>query len=158
MIATCADTAALPLPASAPPSAVVVAASVLVAVIVRSSTPVRTESSARPAVVVSLTTLSANEAPTPVVSPPCFFAVAIAWLSRFDVAASVRSPLTATGSVPSTTAAASETTTLTASEPATPTLLPPAPEVACALKVDAPDPAVASIVRLPAVTLTFFDT
>jgi len=73
----------------------------------------------------------------PVVFPPTFLAVAIAWLSRFDAAVSTRSPLTATGSsvLPRISANVFETTTLTASEPATPTLLPPAPapEVARAL-------------------------
>ncbi len=68
-IATCAETAALPLPAEAPPKAVVVIASVPVAFSVRSPTPVSQASFGRPAVVVSLTTFSASDAPTPVVSP-----------------------------------------------------------------------------------------
>jgi hypothetical protein len=50
-------------------------------------------------------------------------------LSRFEVALSVRSPFTVTGSAPSMSAVAFATTTLTAIEPATPTSLPPAPEV-----------------------------
>jgi hypothetical protein len=72
-IATCAERTKLPPPA-APPSAVVVIRSVLVAVIVRSSTPVNEVPSAIPAVVVSFTTLTATDAPIPVVFPSadCF--------------------------------------------------------------------------------------
>jgi hypothetical protein len=83
-IATCAESAKLPVPADAPPSAVVVIVSVLLALIVRSLTPVRTASSGRPADVVSLTTLTATEAPTPLALPSAScFAVASAWLSTF---------------------------------------------------------------------------
>ena len=146
-IATCAEMATLPLPADAPPSAVVVIASVPVDVSVRFLAPFRTASLGRPAVVVSLTTLTATEAPTPDALPSvACFAVAIAWLSKFEVAPNERSaPFSATGSVPSTSEVVFATTTLTASEPATPTLLPPAPEVDWALKVEAAGAVVSSV-------------
>jgi len=74
---------------------------VLVAFTVRFFVPVSVEPSVRPALVVSFTTFTATEAPMPDAFPglDCF-AVAIAWLSRLEVALSERSPLTATGSVP----------------------------------------------------------
>jgi hypothetical protein len=132
--ATCAESAKLPLPADAPPCAVVVILSVLVAVIVRSSAPLSAEPSGRPANVVSSRMFSAKEAPIPVVLPSAdCFAVAIAWLSWFDVALSVRSPPTVTGSVPWMLEVEVAITTFTAIEPATPTLLPPAPDVVCDL-------------------------
>ena len=73
-IAACAASATVPLPVEAPPCAVVVIVSVPSAVIVRFFAPFRTESSGRPAVVVSLTTLTATEMPTPLALPSvaCF--------------------------------------------------------------------------------------
>ena len=65
------------------------------------------------------------------------FASAVAWFVRFDAAVSESRRSTVTGFGASTSAVVFETTTLTAIEPATPTLLPPAPEVACAAKLDA---------------------
>ncbi len=90
-----------------------------------------------PAVVVSLTTCTATEAPMPVALPSvACLAFASAVFSRFDVALSVRFPLIATGVGFSMSAVASATTMLTETDPARPMLLPPAPEVACVEKVD----------------------
>ena len=73
-IATWAERAMLPLPAEAPPSAVVVVVSVSFEVSVRFLAPVSVAPLARLALVVSLTTFSAKEAPTPDVLPllACF--------------------------------------------------------------------------------------
>ena len=155
-IATSAPNEKLPsLPVEAPPSAVVVIVSVLVALIVRSWTPVRSASFAMPAVVVSLTTCTATEAPMPDALPSvACFAFASALFSKFDVAFSVRFPLTATGVGLSMTAVASATTMLTETEPATPMLLPPAPEVELVENVDLSG-AVTSRVTPVAVRLAF---
>jgi hypothetical protein len=109
--------------------------------------------------VVSLTTFSAKDAPTPLALPSedCL-ASASAWLSKLEDEVSVRSPLTAIGSVPSSCAIASATRMLIAIDPATPTLLPPAPEVDCAFVVDGPEPCVASRVTPLPVRVTFFET
>ena len=84
---------------------------------------------------MSLTTVSANDAPTPLVLPSlaCFAAASVV-LARFVVAFRVTSaPLTvAAGVVPSISLVVLFTTTTTAIDPATPTLLPPAPEIAVA--------------------------
>ena len=134
VIATCAERAMLPLPAEAPPFAVAEEASVSVDEIVRFLAPLIVEPSGRPAVVVSLTTLSANEAPTPLVLPSlACFAVASAVLVRFEAALKLRSPSKAAlADAPSMSVVELLTTTRTAIEPATPTLVPPAPEIAVA--------------------------
>src|SRR5690349_805278 len=131
VIATCAESATLPLPADAPPFAVVDELSVSVDEIVRLFAPLIVEPSGRPAVVVSLTTLRAKEAPTPLVLPSLdCFAVASAVLVRFEPALRLRSPFNvAFGIAPSTSPVELFTTTTTAIEPATPTLVPPAPEI-----------------------------
>ena len=137
----------------------VVIESVLVEVTVRFFVPLSTAPFGRPAVVVSFTTFTPTDAPTPLALPSVdCFAVARAWLSRFDVAVNVRSaPFSSTGLVPSMSEVVVETTTLTAIEPATPTLLPPAPEVALALYDDA-DGAVVSTVTLLACRLALLAT
>ena len=149
-IATWAERATLPLPAEAPPSAVVVIVSVSFDVSVRLLAPVSVAPFARLELVVSLTMLSANEAPTPEVLPllACF-ASAIALFVRFDRAVSETSPSTVTGFVVPAFEVVFEVTMLTAIEPATPTLLPPAPEVACAVKVELPAVTVAVSFGMP---------
>ena len=136
-MATCAESARLPPPADAPPTAFVVIASVPWAVIVRLVAPVSVEPSARPAALVSLTTLTATAAPMPVVLPSLdCLASAVAWLVRLEVDASVKAPFTTTPVGVVTWALVLLVTTLTAIDPATPTLLPPAPEVAWAEKLE----------------------
>ena len=149
-MATWAERAMLPLPAEAPPSAVVVVVSVSFEVSVRLFAPVSVAPLARPALVVSLMTFRAKEAPTPDVLPSlACFASAMALFVWFVREVSETSPLTVTGLVVPAFDVVFEVTTLTAIEPATPTLLPPAPDVACAVKVELPAVTVAVSFGVP---------
>ena len=130
-IAACAASATVPLPVEAPPSAVVVIASVLVGGDRQVLGAVQHRAVGSPAVVVSLTTLTATEMPTPLALPSvsCFATARapgcrVRGRAQRQVDAVQRDRV-----VPSTSAVVSATTTLTAIEPATPTLLPPAPEI-----------------------------
>ena len=151
-IATWAESASVPLPADAPPFALVVIASMPLAVMVRFFAPVSAAPSARPALVVSLTTLRPREAPTPLVVPsPASLASPIAEFLAFEVAVRVTSPLTVVDSG-WTRARVLLDTTLTAIDPATLSpLVPPAPEVEWAAKLEAPGPRASTVTPPPAV-------
>src|SRR5258708_1057275 len=162
-IATCAERARLPVPAEAPPSALVVIVSFAAALRVRFLSVVSCAPLATSDDVVSLTTFTATDAPIPLALPsPDCLASAVALLAMFEVELSFRSPAIETGddAASLTSAVVVDRATLTAIEPATPTpLLPPAPEVEWAVKLDWPlpgpcastvTPPPASRLRLPA--------
>jgi len=129
-----------PVPAAdAPPLASVSIVSPVVACRPTLPAPVSVEPLPRPAVVVSFTTFSATDAPTPVFEPDGLAGSACASSSAVEAAAIRTSPLTAADSPAGSTASVSSVTTLTASDPATPTFAePPAPEVEAAANLLVP--------------------
>ena len=145
-IATLGEIAVEPA-AAAPLFALVVIASVDVAVSVRLWIPPTMTPSGTSAVVVSLTTFSATEAPIPTVLPPSSFASAEAVVSMFETAVSTRLPSISGSAVGE--AVVSAVTTFRANEPATPTLDAPAPDFAVAVKLDLAGARTSSVTVLP---------
>src|SRR5438270_1114219 len=132
-------TGAAAVPPAAPPAAVVVTALVDVEEAENEEAPVSAAPAPIPADVVSSTTFSATDAPTPVAVPAVVFASAVAELALSECAANVSPESAATGAAPDTRAVVLATRTPTASAPATPVDEPsPAPEVAWVVNVDVP--------------------